>query len=259
MAERILYGSLEVQIEGESLVDTQSGTLLILGGATCFWADYAKVRTLRTAVMAVNAIGLLVPRRFDYWFSMYPERLEAWNRIKALQYKGEGPIPAPIQISRVVSHSVQWGIQPVSQDLKEFSRRGGEIENSGVVAMLAGLVMGFERILLVGCPSDNSGTLIPMDWTDDDTCHCPADTPPLEHPRSCAVFFLNRRTQPLAVVRDHWARAVERHPLIKERVRSMSGLTRELLGYPEWLAEEVRHAEESKSVCHRHGASQEVA
>lgn len=82
-----------------------------------------------------------------------------------------------------------------------------EIYQSGALASAIGLVLGYDRIVLAGCPQDNSGHYYEPEWME------------TEH-------YATR------TFRAQWE-----GPVWRGRVRSMSGMTREILGGPDrdWL------------------------
>jgi hypothetical protein len=103
-----------------------------------------------------------------------------------------------------VTHSVGepadvvWQVRSVASSL------------SGNFSAVIGIAMGYGRIVLCGCPEDNSGHY----WDSLDT-----------HPHN--DFEVTR-------IHYHWT---DHAALFKGKVRSMSGWTREFFGYPteDWL------------------------
>lgn len=86
-------------------------------------------------------------------------------------------------------------------------------------AALIGLAMGFDRVILAGCPMDGSG-------------YAPGETEGIKQTASCARIG-DAAKQKAAMIRkykEQMARFAEGK--FKGRVFSMSGLTKDLLGAP---------------------------
>jgi len=78
---------------------------------------------------------------------------------------------------------------------------------SGGFAVLVGLALGYDRIVMAGCPNNGTGRFLDE----------PEQVGAYEHPK----------------VMERWQDLIEQYPEIRARVRSMSGNTRQWLGGPE--------------------------
>lgn len=153
---------------------------LVIGSAACVWDDLSRWPvTDETPVVAVNHMILDAPGNLIAGATLHPEMAAQWACRGVPIYApsaGKGPeIEAP--------HCQDW------------------YGTSGLFGIEVALWLGAERIVLAGCPIDETphyydgATLMP--W--------------LEH------------------YRDGWMASL---PEIKGRVKSLSGWTREILGEP---------------------------
>jgi len=90
--------------------------------------------------------------------------------------------------------------------LQHSAKHGGSLEDSGFFAMCIAIVLGYTRVWLVGCPADDSGHIFIPQWE-----------------------YLQHDKQK---IREAWILTMEEYPEIVEKVRSFSGLTKDLLGEP---------------------------
>lgn len=196
------YGSFHVQ--GEAMPPKQTGkTLCVIGPARNVWEDWQRVPVSHGDICTINDILGYVPEDVTWGCSLHWDRLLAWYGVRQQLYHKSPPV-------RLVSAHRRDGIDVVirfvDEDLTVF-QKGSSIENSGVYALCVGVVMDYARIILVGCPGDGSGHLF--------------------HPPYRAFPGYAD-----AGARQAWEQALMRHPEIPERVRSMSGMTKDLLGAP---------------------------
>jgi len=189
-------------------------TCLVVGGARGVWEDFrqAKKDTPDAHVLAVNAIGCYVPGPLHYWFSLHCYYLKVWHEVRKMMFKGHNYQRPQLWALRHTGEGVvkgdmngiwQFGDPTISQSAKH----GGSLEDSGFFAMCIALVLGYTRVHLVGCPADDSGHVFIPQWEY------------LEHDK--------------AAIRKAWESTIDKFPEVPERVRSYSGLTRELLGGPD--------------------------
>lgn len=172
---------------------------LVIGGADCVHADIAAALAIFTpdAIIAVNNIGMSYPR-VDYWVSFHSEHFERW-----LKRRRELGLQDPKQLWSYRT----WSQYPCSMPIQILRRRhwGG---SSGLMATQVAIQeLGFDRVVIAGCPLTN--------------------TPHFDREPGRVWKEAHR-------YHDQWREnAVD----LKQYARSMSGWTREFLGYPtrEWL------------------------
>lgn len=171
------------------------GNLIIIGGARCVWTDYLRLTETRFsgAVMAVNDVGMYFDKSLDHWVSMHPNYLVMWTSYR----KGHSMMG-----HECLTHSrepypgvrVAWDIQPYGW-------------TSGMFAAQVGVCLGYDQIVLCGLPQDGSSRFFDPPWM-----------PGGEHDdKNSKKAFRN---------------IVEQTPELRQRVRSMSGWTKELFGEP---------------------------
>jgi hypothetical protein len=173
---------------------------LILGGASCVWNDVDAALSLGEffAVVACNDIGTAWAGELDAWVTLHPENMEGWIRQRA----SRGYPPA----KRIVYH--QWkGGSPKPDLVTAYNwHRSHKSASSGVFAAKVALEIGCERGVLCGVPLTMTAHFNDRgDW-------------------SAATSFHDG--------------LMNAEPYLRNKVRSMSGRTKEILGVPtpEWLA-----------------------
>jgi hypothetical protein len=174
-------------------------TAMVLGGAQCVHDDIKAAQELFTAdiIVAVKDIGITWPN-VDYWATFHPERLP-----KELGERRKAGLPDPKEIW---THQINRpkGQAALGVPIKILRIRGG---SSGLLGTEGALAVA-DRIVLCGIPLDPG-----------------------------QVHYKRPRRggwPPAKMYRLAWN---EVYPKLKDRVRSMSGWTKELLGAPtvEWL------------------------
>lgn len=182
--------------------------VVIVGGAACVWQDLAAAEKLVDfdIVIAVNDAGAAFPGIVDYWVTLHPEHFPAW--LKARADRGYAP---PLH---TVAHEGHSGIGRrngiATSMLWPYTWPG----SSGLFAVEFALkFLEARKIVLCGVPMDKRQ-------------HFPGA---LMHPDPNRVWIGADGFW------TAWQPAVEH---MKDRVRSMSGRTRDLLGEPtrQWLA-----------------------
>lgn len=177
---------------------------LVLGSASCVFADVEQALALGRfdGVIACNDMAARWPGRLDAAVSKHPERWSGW-----LAARDRRRFPAP---DRVISHLEAETHAPAPEVTAyvEFRLPGQtSTGSSGLFALKVALVdLGFDRAVLCGVPmsADRGHFAYGPIWPD-------------------AIHY-----QPA------WREAL---PAIRDRARSLSGWTRDLLGAPtkEWL------------------------
>lgn len=161
-------------------------TLLIMGGARCLWDDWMATTVENYDIMAVNFSALFLRTHVDHIFSMHSNILKV---LKEFLHKQK---PQPI------THSNQ-AYDGVDRVWPYVLHNG----SSGCYAATVGVALGYEQVILCGCPADNTGNFYDPTWHDD--------------------FFKKKRPV--------WELANDKY--FEGKVFSMSGWTNELLGGPE--------------------------
>jgi hypothetical protein len=151
--------------------------------------------------MAVNDIGAYWQGTLRHWLTLHPEYMPGWKTFRANHNFGLG-----------------WGVEihgnkfaPAIDHVWSIANSGG---SGGLYACLVGLALGYNRVVLVGMPIDDSRHFFDAPWY--------------------SGVPLGGSTQG-----DVWMQAKDRQ--FKGRVRSMSGRTRLWLGAPtkEWMEEKT--------------------
>lgn len=179
---------------------------LVLGGANTVWEDAAAALDLfrPEIVVAVNEISARWAGPVDYQVSLHPEHLLKWQDERRERGYSE---PAFV-VSTEKPEFYEAGTRYPRIDFAMDYRWPG-MDASGSSGLFAAKVAltAADRAVLAGIPMTPEG----------------------------AHFFHPARWNEHACFIDAWHRAM---PFIKDRVRSMSGWTAELLGRPskEWLA-----------------------
>lgn len=179
---------------------------LVLGGAACVWRDTDAALALGCydGVIACNAIGARWAGPLDLWATLHPENLPRWiaeRRARGLPDGYRTACPPGDELDR--SHAKRFGA-----DLRISYRWAGmrKSGSSGLYAVKVALEQGYDRLVLAGVPMTTAPHF--------------DDASPWRHAGDYAAAWL------VAL------------PRIKDRVRSLSGFTKALLGppAPDWLA-----------------------
>lgn len=191
-----------VKLEGRTVpytVDTDK-PLMVVGAGRCTWEDVLTYwdMNIKSDVMLINDAILHYPMKPGY----LPIHAACYDVGRVNIYRELRK--AKLNHKDIITHSVGepadvvWKVKNVSSSL------------SGNFSAVIGLAMGYKRIVLCGCPEDNSGH-----YWDSLATH-----PKHDFGVKCIHF--------------HWT---DNEALFMGRVRSMSGWTREFFGYPtkEWL------------------------
>jgi hypothetical protein len=176
---------------------------IVLGTAPSMWDDLDAARAilgrLRWSLIAVNGAGWMYIDPIAMWCSVHGFRLVKW--IERRRERG---------LDMGFTAYANFGDREDSADVVRWNRPNGG-GSSGLYATLVALELGYDRLILCGIPItgdtrhnyDSGETIVKAD---------------------CAY----------EAYRSGW---IKSHDVIKNRVRSMSGWTREQLGVPteEWL------------------------
>lgn len=190
-------------------------TALVLGGASCLWSDVSAFlggegaeiakRTvcgpggLCQGVVACNDAGAEWPGDLDGWVSLHPQ----FFTRKGWLEKRQGPPPKRIFAHHAADKAVHRGRYPVGIEFTDYKFPGQERSgSSGLFAAKVALIdLGFDRAVLCGISMD-----------------------PRPH------FFDHEGWRSAEGFRSAWLAVPQEY---RDRMRSMSGWTRTLLGAPE--------------------------
>lgn len=180
-----------------ALLATKEGkAAIVIGTAGCVWEDLARVEHLREAadIFAVKEIGAFLPWIVHHWVTLHPKELPHLMALRLVRHYGMDikPVTHSNKPHSAVDHA--W----------EMANYGA---NSGFYAAEVALVMGYDRIILAGCPADNTPHFYDPPW--------------------------RKTTAGDSHVLKAWRLEIMRNGEIRSRVRSLSGWTRDLLGAPE--------------------------
>lgn len=193
----------QVPVGGEEappLCGNFSGTLLVVGSGHCLWDDLARLNSLGLGgdVMAVNFASVFYPGPVHHLASLHPLNIPHWIALRWLASNIEGP--------RIHTHAQEP--LPGVETTWRFECGCGTGGTSSLFAVLVGLALGYERVILAGVPLDNLGHFydppgpVKRDW---------------QKLESRAVNI-------------EWECA--RETVFHGRVKSMSGMTKAMLGEP---------------------------
>ncbi|ASY62517.1 hypothetical protein SJ05684_c10600 [Sinorhizobium sojae CCBAU 05684] len=173
---------------------------VVIGGGAPVWDELEQAESLCDfdLLIAINDAGAKYPGIVDYWVTLHPEKLGIW----AKQRQENGFAPARHHVAHEDNtHAARRNAFPLSF-MVPYTWPG----SSGLFAVEVAIKkLGCEKIVLCGVPM----TATPH-------------------------FFDNVNWDAVAGFWDAWPIA---YPHIKDKVRSMSGRTKELLGAPSraWL------------------------
>lgn len=198
----------------------RTGPALVLAGARCVWDDISAAvgqllhagfentakQEFACTVIGVNDIGAYFKPRMDHLVSHHEAQLEP---VRRLRYPN-GCHPAPVVTHTNLKRQFRPGRAKWDPADFQWHFHQGAGGTSAMLAVMVALAMGCNRVVLCGAPMDDSGHFFSPAW---ENCGrmFGADTQQFEWERA----------------REHW---------IAGRVRSMSGRTRQWLGFPtkEW-------------------------
>lgn len=166
--------------------------LIIVGGARSVWEDFYDAPKKLSDVLCINYSAISCPGRVDHIASMHSNallHLRTLRKVNGLNDDCETHAPHSCLGVDSVHGSVIGGV----------NLNGG---SSGCWASVVALeVLGYDSVVLCGCPVDNSGNFYDPPWVED--------------------RFAGKR--------GVWKRAAA---LFAGRVTSMSGWTRDYFGAP---------------------------
>lgn len=177
-------------------------TCLVLGGAACVWDDVAAYKGPVDGVVACNDVGAEWPGELDGWASLHPNKFIQAGWIAKREANGYPPAKRIFgharSVQRMRRELLPENIEAPATDLTEKLGSG----SSGLFAAEVALCeLRFDRVVLCGVPLDRAPHFFGgPDWD--------------QHDR----------------FRRRWIKLPEE---ARNRMGSMSGWTRELLGGPD--------------------------
>lgn len=193
--------------------------LLVVGSAPSLYADLeaARVAAPDHEVMLVNGACAAVEAA---------EHMLAGHTDKAPEFAAarDAAFPFALPLRVHATYDASKGRQPPREQWPMVTDWWPQAEfSSGATsagkAALIGLAMGFERVILCGCPMDGTG-------------YFPGESKGIGQLRACQRIG-DPTKQQAATIRRYKERMAELAAgVFKGRVRSMSGYTRTLLGAP---------------------------
>lgn len=182
------------------------GAAVVLGGARCIWDDCAKIDFAKVEVIAVNDMIMHHKGRVHHGVSLHPEEAPLWRQLRWTNQCEE---------SHVTTHSHRLPENNDNLPPQEFKTRcgldylwvieGGRGGSSGLFAAMIGLALGYDKIVLAGIPLDGTGHFF-------------------DPPGKVVNQFLGGN------IKEEWLNANANY--FKGRVKSLSGQTKDWLGYP---------------------------
>lgn len=176
---------------------------VVIGGASSVWDDFEAAKKIGDydLLIAINDAGAEYPGTVDYWITLHPEHLPKWTAKRA----ENGYLPA----RQYVAHSGNTNeTRPGHGFRLSFTVPYTWPGSSGLFACEIALkTLEVDRVVLCGVPMNADPHFFdPSPWT---------------------------------AVKGFWEAWPAAYPHIKDKVRSMSGRTQELLGAPtrQWLTE----------------------
>ena len=126
---------------------------MIAAGGRCVWDDIAKIRinTQEHDVMAINDVGMHLPYKLAHWYSNDNVLLPYWFGARRPKFRRELDQFQPIEL-----HSCHAG-------MKHHWKIPGH-GTSGLNAVYVALLMGYDDIVIVGMPLDDSGHYFDAPW-----------------------------------------------------------------------------------------------
>ena len=157
-------------------------------------------------LMAVNDIGMYLPH-LEHWVSFHDDTLVLQNELR---YRMWPQASQPMLHSNGGGHLVRKDRRAVIEPVVPIHYWRFQFQSllcSGVLAICVGLSLGYSKIVLAGVPADNDGAFY----------HPP-------HERSA-----HGNTESHGA----WQEFLQDVPEAKEKVRSLSGFTRQWFGAPD--------------------------
>jgi len=191
------------------LAQNLSSHALICGSAPCLHEDFEVASAMRpnAAVLVINEAGSVV--RGSHLITQHPEKAP-WFRQRSLN-----PL-ITIHTGKPRDRALQPGIDVYWPDCVTLATSGGS-------AIAIALRMGFEKILLCGMPMNGGDGYFQGSALQQDEPRFGLESSESNYVQS----YQNKLIE-----------FTQNEPDVLDRVRSLSGFTRELFGAPEWVEDQ---------------------
>lgn len=181
-------------------------TCLVLGGGGTLWDDLNAYHGPRDGVVAVNEAGTVWPGELDAWVSLHVRYMvgKGWRKARADAGYPEAKRHVGHMEAFIKDRANKPGMTPDLEGVHYMFPEQTKSGSSGLFgAKFALLDLGFDRVVFCGVPMT-----------------------PTPH-------FWDRKQQPWRAAEDFRTQWMTLAPAHLNRMRSMSGWTRQLLGAPE--------------------------
>lgn len=181
-------------------------TALICGSAPCLETEFTVARRNcdHATVIVVNEAGRLI--HGDHLVTQHPE--------KATRFRERSLNPSiTVHTGKIRQRASQAGIDVYWPDCVTLATSGGS-------AIAIALRMGFESIILCGMPMNGGDGYFRQSSVDTDEPRFGLESPQSNY---------------IQGYKDKLVEFAKKEPIALQRVRSLSGFTRELFGPPDWL------------------------
>lgn len=193
MIEKIV--SEQIEPRAQALVNKYAGkTLIMIAGGRTVWSDFARFTGnnwhSQWDVMAVNDVGMFYERPLEHWFSCHGGQIPGWSDVREFHHP-----PARYRHTMKYGNGghascIEWPVPSIA--------------TSTNAAVLVGLIMGYDLVVMCGAPLDDDGHFFDPPWI--------------------RTNFSNEGRH------DIWAE--QNRKIFEGKVKSMSGVSREILGAP---------------------------
>jgi hypothetical protein len=185
-----------------ALVDRFQGKAMVLGSGRSIWDDLSRFNHKGYGVVAVNNMTLHYRDQVDHSVSMHPDEPELWRKLRKIY----NCLPCEL-----ITHSPVPTNQKSETDYTWYFEKG-QGGTSGLFAVMLALALGYDRVVLCGMPLDDLGHFYD----------------PPNHRDGCFRSDF---------IHSEWNEVNKLY--FNNRVKSLSGWTRNLLGEPD---ESWRHS-----------------
>ncbi len=187
--------------ECHRLQDSLCGRVaMVCGNAYTVYEDLdsALENVERPVIFAANDIGMYLPV-VHHWASLHADKLREWAAVRRCEPSLWQDFTTHTTVSALRGADNVWAIEPCAFSL------------SGMFTMQVAYLMGADRIILCGCPGDQTRRFFD------------------KHSR---IDYAYGGGDSAGDQRDHQQlmNEINRVPELKRRVRSMSGRTQEIFG-----------------------------
>jgi len=138
------------------IAGTKSGSLLVACTAKCVWDDISKVKLADFDILVVKQVSWFFAKIFD----IQPDHAASYEEIRNLSFVGGnyGHNRVPSEAKNI--HTIPNA--PISgAHVWNTTKRCG---TSGLFGVMVGVLMGYNPVVLAGCPVDGSAHFYDPDY-----------------------------------------------------------------------------------------------